>query len=121
MSQQTSQEELQKKIAAKKAEAAKQAKAKDSVKKDKKAPKKPDILEVKVYSPFKVYFNDLADSVSAENDTGPFDILPRHHRFMTLLNPCDIVIRIKDREQRIRIARGIMHVRENRVTVFLDV
>ena len=79
------------------------------------------LLKIKVYSPFKVYFDSMAESISAENDTGPFDVLPEHHRFMTLLNPCDIVIRLKEKEQKIRITRGIMHVRENKVTVFLDV
>lgn len=88
----------------------------------KQTPVKQELkLHIKVYSPFKVYFDGEADSISAENDTGPVDVLPRHHRFMTLLNPCDIVIRIKDKEQRIRITRGIMHVREDNVTVFLDV
>ncbi len=85
------------------------------------AKKQPQKLHMKVYSPFKVYFDDEADSVSAENDTGPFDVLPKHHRFLTLLNPCDIVIRVKEKEQKIRITRGIMHVREDKVTVFLDV
>jgi F0F1-type ATP synthase epsilon subunit len=90
---------------------------------DAKAPakKKELALRIKVYSPFKVYYDGEANSISAENDTGPFDILPRHHRFMTLLNPCDIVIRTKEKEQHIRITRGIMHVRQDQVTVFLDV
>lgn len=87
----------------------------------KKLVKQAPSLHVKVYSPFKVYFDDTADSISADNDTGPFDVLPKHHRFMTLLKPCDIVIRRQKKEQRIRITRGIMHVREDKVTVFLDV
>ncbi len=78
-------------------------------------------LHIKIYSPFKVYFDGEAESISAENDTGPFDVLARHHRFMTLLNPCDLVVRSGESEQRVRITRGIMHVRENKVTVFLDV
>jgi F0F1-type ATP synthase epsilon subunit len=82
---------------------------------------KKDILQVKVHSPFKVYFEGEADSVSAENNTGPFDILPKHHKFITLLNPCDLVVRSSEGEKRIRIARGIMHVKANTVNVFLDV
>lgn len=83
-------------------------------------------LHVKVYSPFKTYFDDDALSISAINDTGPFDILPKHHNFMSLLNACDIILRQRsqegtDKEQRIRITRGIMHVRADKVTVFLDV
>ncbi len=78
-------------------------------------------IKVKVYSPFKVYFDEEAISISAENATGPFDVLPKHHNFMTLLNPCELVIRQVGGEQRIRIARGIMHVAHDQVTVFLDV
>ncbi len=78
-------------------------------------------MYVKVYAPFRVYFDGPADSISAVNDTGPFDILPQHHRFMTLLSPCDIVVRSDTNEEKITISRGIMHVKEDRVVVFLDV
>lgn len=81
----------------------------------------PSKMHVKVYSPFKVYFDEIGDSISGVNDTGPFDILPRHHNFLTLLSACELVIRAGGRERRIRIARGIMHVKSNEVVVFLDV
>lgn len=80
-----------------------------------------DTIHIKVYSPFKVYFDDDAKNISAENDTGPFDVLPGHHNFLTLLNPCELIIRNDKGEQRIRIVRGIMHVKKDRVVVFLDV
>lgn len=76
---------------------------------------------VKVYAPYKVYFDDQAVSISAENATGPFDILPGHHNFMTLLSPCDIVIRTDNRKEKITVQRGIMHVKKDRIVVFLDV
>ena len=79
------------------------------------------VMHVKIYSPYKIYFDDEATSVSAENDTGPFDILPHHHNFMTLLNSSEILIRTKRDQERIKIARGIMHVKADSVTVFLDV
>lgn len=79
-------------------------------------------INVKIYSPFKVYFNGQAKSISAENDTGPFDILPKHHNFMTLLNAGEITVSRKSAgEQKYRIARGVMHVKKNQVIVFLDV
>lgn len=79
-------------------------------------------MHVKVYSPFKTYFDEDAKSISAVNPTGPFDILPHHHNFMTLLNPCELVIRAADaHEQRIRISSGLMHVKADQVTVFLDI
>lgn len=83
------------------------------------APK--DQLNVLVYAPFKTYFNGLADSVTAKNGKGVFDILPLHHSFITLLDPGFITIRNEQGEQKIEIAKGLMHVNLNQVTVFLDV
>jgi F0F1-type ATP synthase epsilon subunit len=77
-------------------------------------------MHVKVYSPFKTYFDGYAKSVSALNDTGPFDILPHHRNFISLLNPCDLIIR-SAQEQKMIITRGVLLVRNNQVSVFLDV
>ncbi|MCA9347808.1 hypothetical protein KC867_00185 [Candidatus Saccharibacteria bacterium] len=77
-------------------------------------------VELKVYSAYKSYFDGFAYSVSAENHTGPFDILPRHHNFMTLVKPCDLVIDAPDGKQTIPIGQGLMHVKANRIVVFLD-
>lgn len=79
------------------------------------------LAKVKVYSPFRVYFDGEAASVSAENLTGPFDILPGHKNFMSLLTEGDIIIRSNKGEERIKTDRGVMHVRANQVTIFLDV
>ena len=81
----------------------------------------PTMMQIKVYSPYQIYFNDDAVSISAVNDTGPFDILKGHHRFLTLLDPCELVIQARNGEEKIKISRGIMYVKEDRVTVFLDV
>lgn len=78
-------------------------------------------MHVKVYAPFKTYFDGTATSISAVNGTGPFDILPKHHNFMTLLTPCEVVVRTGTGEERIMINRGIMHVKADDVIVFLDV
>jgi len=81
-----------------------------------------DKFHLKVYSPFKVYFEGDIESVSAVNDTGPFDILAGHHNFITLLNPCDLVIRVSGaKDEVITITRGIMQVQSDDVVVFLDV
>ena len=78
-------------------------------------------MHIKIYSPFKVYFDGEAHSISAESATGPFDILPKHHNFITLLEPCDAVVRTPSREETIRISGGVMHVKADDVIVFLDV
>ena len=79
-------------------------------------------LAVKIYAPFKTYFDGAADSVSATNDTGPFDILPRHKNFISLLAPQPIkVIRAGQPDFYVGVSRGVMHVKANKVTVFLDI
>jgi F0F1-type ATP synthase epsilon subunit len=79
-------------------------------------------MQVKIYAPFKVYYDAPANSVSAKNGTGPFDILPHHKNFISLLQPCDIVVRSDGKSDYILpITRGIMHVKADKTTVFLDV
>ncbi len=87
------------------------------------APKKggKPSMHVKVYSPFQTYFDDEAQSISGVNETGNFDILPKHHNFITLLSAGNLVIRTEHDKRTIKIARGMMHVKADKVIVFLDV
>jgi F0F1-type ATP synthase epsilon subunit len=79
-------------------------------------------MNVRIYSPFRDYYDGPAFSVTAENATGPFDILPKHHNFISLLLPCDLIVRTAGKAyQKIRISGGIMHVKADRVIIFLDV
>lgn len=79
-------------------------------------------MHVKVHSPFHDYYDGQAFSISGVNATGPFDILPKHHHFISLLTPCELNIRtITKGDQRIRISGGLMHVKSDAITVFLDV
>ena len=78
-------------------------------------------MAVKVYAPFKVYFEGEAYSVSAVNDIGPFDILPRHHNFLCMLAPCMLTIQTSEGQQSVKIHRALMHVKADRVVVFVDV
>jgi F0F1-type ATP synthase epsilon subunit len=82
--------------------------------------KKPTIA-VKVYAPFKVYYEGEAYSISAVNETGPFDVLPKHHNFLSMLVPCNLVLETPAGEQVIKMSRALMHVKANRVVVFVDV
>jgi hypothetical protein len=79
------------------------------------------IMDIKVYAPFKVYFEGQAYSITAVNETGPFDILPHHHNFLCMLVPCELIIRTGYDTQKIKIARALMHVKAEKVTVFVDV
>lgn len=83
-------------------------------------PKNPT-MAVKVYSPFKIYFEGDAYRVSAANATGPFDILPHHHDFLCMLVPCSLNVASADGEKTIKIHRALMYVKTERVSVFVDV
>ncbi len=80
------------------------------------------VLAVKVYAPFQVYFEGEAVSVSAVNDSGPFDILPHHKNFLCMLVPCELMVRQLDGSARtVKVHRALMHVKADRVVVFMDV
>jgi F0F1-type ATP synthase epsilon subunit len=78
-------------------------------------------MSVKVYAPFQVYYEGDAYSVSGVNATGPFDVLPHHHNFLCMLTPCNLVIEHPEGEKTIKITRALMHVKADRVVVFMDV
>lgn len=80
------------------------------------------LMHVRVASPFKVFFDDDAASLSGANATGPFDILPRHHNFISLLTESDLSIGLPGgTTTKVRISGGVMHVRADEVVVFLNV
>ncbi|HVI60816.1 MAG TPA: F0F1 ATP synthase subunit epsilon [Candidatus Saccharimonadales bacterium] len=84
--------------------------------------KGPASIQIKVYSPFRVYYDGPAFSISAVNETGPFDVLPKHHNFISLLTPSELLVRTVDQgDQKIIISGGIMHVKADQIIVFLDV
>lgn len=79
-------------------------------------------MAVKIYAPFQVYFEGDAFLLSAENATGPFDILPRHHNFLCMLVPCTLTVQpVEGDKKTFKIHRALMHVKANRVVVFMDV
>jgi F0F1-type ATP synthase epsilon subunit len=80
------------------------------------------VMDVKVYAPFQVYFSGPANSLSAANETGPFDVLPHHKNFMSLLKTGTVIVRQKGKTDfSLKIDQAILHVRNNKVSVFLDV
>jgi F0F1-type ATP synthase epsilon subunit len=89
-----------------------------------KPPKLPKAsnMRVKVYAPFKVYFDGQAKSMTATNRIGPFDVLPQHHNFISLLEPGEVIVRMEGKDDfKMHINRGIMHVKADIIRVFLDI
>jgi F0F1-type ATP synthase epsilon subunit len=79
-------------------------------------------MKVKIYAPFKVYYDDAANSVTATNRVGPFDVLQGHHNFISLLMPGEVVVRTDGKEDfKMKINRGVIHVKADEIKIFLDV
>lgn len=82
----------------------------------------PGQLLVKIYTPFHTFFEGDAMSLTAVNESGEFDILPGHHNFITMLLACDVRLAIADGDPEIiPIVRGLLHVKQDKVIIFLDV
>lgn len=75
-------------------------------------------LYVKVFSPLHVYYEGQAVSLSATNKTGPFDILPGHANFFSLLLPGKLAVDTGQQKHEFDIKQSIMKVSGNSVVVF---
>jgi F0F1-type ATP synthase epsilon subunit len=78
-------------------------------------------FHVKIFSPYQTYYEGDAVSLSAVNRTGPFDILPGHINFFSLLTGGEVIINTGFQRLEFQIARGILRVNGAEVTLFADV
>ena len=78
---------------------------------------KKAVLAVKIHSPSGTIWEGAADSVSSVNLKGPFDILPEHARFITVLEKQEIEVRIGQETKKFPVDRGVMSVIDNTVSV----
>ena len=66
-------------------------------------------------------FSGKAFSVTAENNLGPFDVLPKHANIISLIKN-QIIVRTKEgRELNYKFRGGVLEVSENTVKVFLGI
>ncbi|MFZ1812338.1 MAG: hypothetical protein WAU02_02310 [Candidatus Saccharimonadales bacterium] len=87
-------------------------------------PTKPPVLNVIARAPFTVYYEGPAHAVSAANRVGPFDILPDHADFFSMLIPCEVIIETGEPDKdpiKFTIQNGIATVRDNAVMLFVDI
>ena len=81
----------------------------------------PSLLHVTVHKKDGIVFEGNATSVTSTNDKGVFDILPMHTNFVAIINTT-LTIRVKDTlPTTLSIPRGVIHVKENMVQVFVGV
>lgn len=81
------------------------------------------ILTVIARAPFHVYYEGEAMTVSASNSVGPFDILPGHADFFSILDPGNITINMSNDQEPMTfdITNGIVAVRNDEVMLFVNI
>ncbi len=77
-------------------------------------------LNVVARAPFEIYYEGEAESVSAVNRVGPFDILPGHADFFSVLNPGEVKIQNGEESQVFKISNGIVTARDDEVMIFVN-
>lgn len=77
-------------------------------------------IYLRIRSRKEVIFDGKALSVSSVNDKGPFDILPQHANFISLIKN-EIVVRTKDSEKVLKLGSGVIRVNRGIVDIFIDI
>jgi F0F1-type ATP synthase epsilon subunit len=83
--------------------------------------RKLKLFKVKIFSPYRTYYEGEAVSLSASNRIGPFDVLAGHTNFFSLLTRGTVALDTGSRQIEFQIAKGVLHVNHDHVTLFADV
>lgn len=79
------------------------------------------ILDVIILSSDKTYFLGKAKSVSSKNKLGPFDVLPMHENFISMLRDKVTVVDLAGKKTVVACNQGILEVADNKVRVFIGI
>ena len=78
-------------------------------------------LSVKVASAQSVFCEGKARSVSSVNLVGPFDVLPKHENFISLIKDKIVVYPEAGKKYELPIAHGLLEVSGDRVQIFVGI
>jgi F0F1-type ATP synthase epsilon subunit len=78
-------------------------------------------LSIKVLSSTKKLFDGRANAISSFNKVGPFDVLPMHENFISLIKDKVVILKSDGQKQEIPFERGLMEVSDNAVNVFVGI
>ena len=76
------------------------------------------LLEVAISSPDKQIWQGQAKTVSSVNSAGPFDILPMHANFISIIENQRIKINTGDKIQEYTFTNAIIYATKNRVLIY---
>lgn len=67
-----------------------------------------------------VLFDGQVTAVSSYNDVGLFDVMPLHENFICLVKNKVILHNLNEKKE-LKIEKGILKVKNNKVDIYLDV
>jgi len=76
-------------------------------------------LSIIVRSRSKTYFQGKAEAISSKNDKGPFDVLPRHIHFISIIQDGVMVRTVEGENKHIPFPHGIIKVKDDTVEVYI--
>lgn len=78
-----------------------------------------ELLHVRIIAPQQLILDTQATSVSSINAQGPFDILPEHANFLTVIENASIIVRpAKDKPITFSFPLSIIRVTANQVNIY---
>jgi len=78
-------------------------------------------LSASIKSKEKILFDGTVRTISSVNERGPFDILPLHANFITLILNYVILDKGLSTERRFDIEKGVLYVLSNKVDVYVGI
>ena len=66
-----------------------------------------------------VMFKDKVKAVTSYNEKGPFDVLPEHENFISLINQHLVIHTMDGKENEIKVDTAVIKVYKNEVHIFL--
>ena len=78
-------------------------------------------LNAEIRSRSGLVFSGELESLSSVNLVGPFDILPGHTNFVSMIKEKLVLRKGKSEQQEVGVENGVMIVEDNKVRVFLGV
>lgn len=80
------------------------------------------LLSVRIDSPEKTIWEGKAASVSGTNSQGPFDILPQHASFITIVEKTPLTVRTDNGEAlKFSFDRCVIHTHKDAITIYTNI
>lgn len=76
------------------------------------------LITVEINSPEKFIWEGKAVSISSVNSSGPFDILPMHANFITILENQPIKINTGNKIEEFTFTNAILYASKNKVLIY---